>query len=65
MNDSWRKLDAEAHEAKAEALSVAIAQLAGVAGLVKPPLAMMIEQTIIGMQHELEAHEQAAKLLAA
>jgi hypothetical protein len=62
VNEQWRTADAEAHEAKAEALSFACGVLEGVT-----PVLDSVEQPILRNAHDVlerarERHEQAAKL---
>lgn len=63
MNEAWREPEREAHEAKAEALRLALEQVSGVRGFVDNVTDGMIAQLDIALRRQIEAHEQAARLV--
>lgn len=65
MTDSWRQADAQAHEAKADAIDAAVTAIVAVRAFIPSPLGLLLDQAVTGLQHEHDAHEQRAKLVAA
>lgn len=64
MTDSWRQADAQAHEAKAEAIEHAIAALDAVRGFAPAMLRNTIDGAALALEAERDRHEQRAKLVA-
>ena len=64
MNGAWRQSDKDVHEAKAEAIRVAASMIEGIRDAVSTPVDGMIAQLLLGLQHEADRHEQAAKLVS-
>lgn len=62
MNEQWRRTDADAHEAKAEALKFAEETVDGVMEVLAPIEQPIIRNAVAVMQRARERHETAAKL---
>jgi hypothetical protein len=65
MTDSWRQADAQAHEAKAEAIEHALAALDAVRGFAPTMLRNAIDAAAYALEAERARHEQQAKLVTA
>jgi hypothetical protein len=63
MNEAWRNFDADAHQAKAEALGIAIEALAGIKDALDSVEQRAITQTVALLDRARERHDDAAKLM--
>lgn len=62
MNEQWRGVDAEAHEAKAEALSFAVGVLDGVLPILDAIEQPLVRNTRALLERAQKRHNDAAKL---
>jgi hypothetical protein len=62
VNEQWRNADADAHEAKAEAIETAMEALAGLTGALDSVEELAIVQTVNLLQRARARHDKAAKL---
>ena len=64
MADSWQQADAEAHEAKADAIDAALTALAAIHDAVSTPLQLTLDNVALALVHERDSHNARARLIA-
>jgi hypothetical protein len=65
MNDAWRQVKRDFHEAQAEALSVAIANVAGVLDMLPVDARNRAVAFVRELETEMRRNEDKAKLVSA